>query len=522
MRLRNIILIIFVVKGWSATAQVPHTITFPQVDDPIFPYIQPESVGVARDGLEFLRQEIISWVDKGELIGGEVLIVKSGQTIFHESFGWSDKEFGIPMERNEIYHTSSMSKPFSTTLILKLHESGVLSIDDPVQKYIVNFPDSSVKVYQLMNHTSGFSGWGPDGEDHKNLKMFTSLGEWVESWTEMGQTVPVGDHHYTNYNNAALLFIAEKATHKSAKTLTEELILKPYGLKNTYAYPIDPKISENIPPLYRWSANTGYKKIEKFDELNWPAYAGAFGIFSTAGDYALFMQYWMNKGGYLGKELLSYKIVLEAFSNDASGTSGYEDGSDYGYGWQYKKDKYNDEMPLVFLHGGIMRSYAMAFPAHDLIVVYLTHSWKRRSHREAFIDRFYKSGIIDIEPGLGYQKYDNEKIDFINLSQENQQKYLGTYLGEIAGEDEIPLKINLHYKNGFLESRGAFPGMNLETFNTIGFFNAQEAHPVVQTEGNVKWYNPELKIKFIEESELIVGYEVYRKGVLEAVLRKVK
>jgi len=143
--------ILLIVLAFRLNAQDSHQ------NAEVFPFSEPEQAGVSSYKLNLLKDEINSWIKSGELMGGEVLIIKEEHTIFHESFGWFDKEHGKKMMKGVVYHTASMSKPFSTTLILQLAEQGFLSIDDPVQKYIRNFPNDSVKVQNLMNHTESWT-----------------------------------------------------------------------------------------------------------------------------------------------------------------------------------------------------------------------------------------------------------------------------------------------------------------------------------------------------------------------------
>ena len=65
----------------------------------IFPSIDANKVGISSEKLSLLKDEISSWVETGDLVGGEVLIIKDDYTIFHESFGWFNKELNKKMEK---------------------------------------------------------------------------------------------------------------------------------------------------------------------------------------------------------------------------------------------------------------------------------------------------------------------------------------------------------------------------------------------------------------------------------------
>lgn len=73
-------------------AAVPPTCTSPGIENPAFPYSQPEEVGLSSEKLDQLGEEITEWAANGDLVGAELLIIKDGRNVFHEACGWSDGE----------------------------------------------------------------------------------------------------------------------------------------------------------------------------------------------------------------------------------------------------------------------------------------------------------------------------------------------------------------------------------------------------------------------------------------------
>jgi CubicO group peptidase (beta-lactamase class C family) len=122
---------------------------------PTFPYADVASLGIAREQLTWLGNEINTWVGSGELVGAELLVLRSGQVVHHEAYGWSDREARRPLERNSIFTIQSMSKPFTAAAILTLVEEGLLSLGDPLRRYVPGFPNDSTTIHHLLTHTSG-------------------------------------------------------------------------------------------------------------------------------------------------------------------------------------------------------------------------------------------------------------------------------------------------------------------------------------------------------------------------------
>jgi imidazolonepropionase-like amidohydrolase len=143
-------------------ADVPRTRTLPGIASPAFPYAHPEEVGLSREKLDRLSDEIVSWVAAGDLIGAELLIVKDERAVFHEAYGWSDREERRPVERNSTWSIKSMSKPFTAMAVLMLADKGALSLDDPVSRYMPGFAgDPRTTIRHLLSHCADRSAGEP-------------------------------------------------------------------------------------------------------------------------------------------------------------------------------------------------------------------------------------------------------------------------------------------------------------------------------------------------------------------------
>jgi CubicO group peptidase (beta-lactamase class C family) len=164
---------------------VPRTRTWPGIALPAFPYTQPEEVGLSTGKLERLGDEIVTWVANGDLVGAELLIIRNGRAVFHEAFGWADREERRPMRRNSVFAIASMTKSYTATAALMLVDEGLLSLDDPVRRHSPGFPDDSTTIHDLLRHTSGFVAM--NRSRHVDQSRFGSLGGWVDSLVTDGQ-----------------------------------------------------------------------------------------------------------------------------------------------------------------------------------------------------------------------------------------------------------------------------------------------------------------------------------------------
>ena len=99
-------------------------------------------------------------INEEKLPGANYVIVTKKK----KHFGCLGHKALVPfIEENSIdtiYDLASMSKVISTTsCALKLVEKGQIRLFDSVQKYLPEFKHSSVRIYDLMTHTSGMRSY---------------------------------------------------------------------------------------------------------------------------------------------------------------------------------------------------------------------------------------------------------------------------------------------------------------------------------------------------------------------------
>ncbi|MDX1674281.1 MAG: serine hydrolase domain-containing protein [Longimicrobiales bacterium] len=424
---------------------VPRTRTFPGIENPALPYAQPEDVGLSSEKLDRLGDDIVSWVADSVLVGAELLIVKDGKVVFHEAYGWNDREEQRPIRRNSVFWVGSMAKPVTAAAVLILIEQGRLALDDRVNEYIPGIPNDSLRVRHLLTHTSGYAFWGDEQEYDAWLGTQTSLKSVIDAHVAAGPVRPFGEYTYSNFNYDALGYIVEEVTGVTLATFTAEHLLGPIGLDDTY-----PDISPDTSPwtlrvndLYQRDPETGeYQKIwdvSRDMEDPWAFYLPSGGLFATAMDYARFMALWLNKGKLDDVRLLSEATVEEALRPHTGRGAGGRDP--YGFGWRVLVSgelPTDDGMPAAFEHGGTAGTYAAAFPPADALVVYMTHS-RHGVHRRRFRNSLVAHEIFDGPgPYLVAGLVPLAETDVLELTPNQKQQYVGTYR---SGDPDNPEEI---------------------------------------------------------------------------------
>ena len=116
---------------------------------------------------DFIKEQL----DQFELPGLSLAVIRNGQIIKSQGYGFADKDRKIPATPETIYRIGSVSKQFIATGIMLLVQDKRLRLDDPVGKYLENTPSSwaPMRIRHLLTHTAGLVRESPAFSPSKNL-----------------------------------------------------------------------------------------------------------------------------------------------------------------------------------------------------------------------------------------------------------------------------------------------------------------------------------------------------------------
>ncbi len=247
--------------------------------------------------------------------------------------GEANVETGLPMKTTDIFHIGSITKTFTATLVLQLVDDGKVNLEDKLEKYVPDFPNSDrVTIRQLLTHTSGIPEWAADDELREEVVNEPGKDWTVEKMIEIvGQQPllfePGTDHSYSNIGYFLLGAVIEKASGKSVEENIKERIAEPLNLKNTF-----------LPdgPTFKGETVHGYEELDgkivdttgtKLAEIiNYDLAYTAGGMVSTLDD----LKIWAKALGT--GELLSEELHKEQMPKDLKAPPGSTVKSGYGMG----------------------------------------------------------------------------------------------------------------------------------------------------------------------------------------------
>lgn len=179
------------------------------------------------------------------IVGSSLVFVKDGEVAHAAYEGYQDRETKRPTDENTIYHWASITKTFTGIAIMQLRDRGLLTLDDPVVKYVPELREvhdpfgdiSQVTIRQLMTHSAGFRAgtwpWGGDKPWHPFEPTRWAQLVAMMPYTEL-QFAPGTKYGYSNPGVVFLGRIIELLSGDDYEVYIAKNILMPLGMTRTF------------------------------------------------------------------------------------------------------------------------------------------------------------------------------------------------------------------------------------------------------------------------------------------------
>lgn len=94
-------------------------------------------------------------IARGWLRGGAVVAGWDGEVAFERGTGMADVARDVPLTPGTPVDGGSLAKPFTATALLLLQQRGALDLDEPVRRYLPEYPYDGTTLRHLITHTTG-------------------------------------------------------------------------------------------------------------------------------------------------------------------------------------------------------------------------------------------------------------------------------------------------------------------------------------------------------------------------------
>ncbi len=314
--------------------------------------------------------------------GAVVLAARDGKVVVDEALGHAVKYADaagtelppaqqVPMAPDTIFDLASISKLFTSIVVMQQVERGRLDLDEAVASYLPAFAANgkgTITVRQLLTHTSGLPSWMrlwqpyPDRE----ARIQAVLGVAPKA-------PPQTAYEYSDLNLITLGVLVEKVSGEPLDVLVRKGITEPLRMVDTGYNPPASKRDRIAATEFQTDPDRGMVRGSVHDENAWSlgGVSGHAGVFSTASDMAILAQAMLNGGTYDGRTVLRRHTAEQMLTDFNEGFPGHA----HGLGFELDQRFYMGALsaPTTAGHTGFTGTSIVIDPLSRSFVILLTN-----------------------------------------------------------------------------------------------------------------------------------------------------
>jgi CubicO group peptidase (beta-lactamase class C family) len=273
----------------------------PAPDATVAPMPAGDAHALTADDLHSFLDGLVPYaLQRGDIAGGTVAVVKGGQLIFAQGYGYADLKSKKPVVADRtLFRPGSVSKLFTWTAVMQLVEQGKLDLDRDVNTYLdFKIPDkfgAPITLRNIMTHSSGFEESVTDTFVEKPEQQYPLRDYLIKRMP--ARIFPPGKVvAYSNYATTIAGYIVQRVSGEKFEDYIANHIFKPLGMNHA-------SFAQPLPPALQADMATGYKQASDPTpvpfEVVQASPAGA--LSATATDMAKFMIAHLHDGAGLLK-----------------------------------------------------------------------------------------------------------------------------------------------------------------------------------------------------------------------------
>ncbi|OXA81708.1 CubicO group peptidase, beta-lactamase class C family [Flavobacterium aquidurense] len=367
-------------------------------------------------------------IEINQIPGVALAVIKDGKVIYENYFGKANLEENKAVDKNTAFKIFSTTKLITTVGVFQLIETGKLSLEDPISKYLDNLPKEwqEIQIKNLLTHSSGL----PDVVQFDDIPFTLPYTEKISLLAKKPMQFATGNQY--RYNQTNYLFLA-KIIEKITGLTFDEYILKnqfPEAKSNTFFLSDFGQLTPN--GAVRYNYNIENKKYEKNNYNSGPDSHSANGLNITLSEFIKWNEN-LDKDVYLKKETKYSMWQQFHFANNTDR---------FAYGWEIIP--VNKILSYGFTGGN--ETAFRKFTNNDLTIIFLSNGHK-------YSNLYVQSQVINHVAAI--------------VDKTLRDDYL--LAGEKINQDFLKLKISASEQN-YLTLKKNHPDWNFEyRLNIIGY-----------------------------------------------------
>jgi len=262
---------------------------------------------------DFIKKTIENDLEILKNAGLAISLVSNEEVLFEEGFGFRNVIKKLPFTAKTLFPLGSYTKMITAHAIALLVDQGKMDWDTPIKDYIPTFKlknqfaTDNMNLVDLLSHATGLP-------HHQAMYMNTN---W--SYKQVFEKLPYldffaefrGQFKYANLNYMIATKIVEDISEYDYFDFIKQQLFKPIGMKSTTFSVNEMKKTADNSLGYRLS-ESGFE-LEDYPDIKIQA-AGAGSINSNLEDMNKWIQFLLNKGQVIDKQLISEKTLNKLYS----------------------------------------------------------------------------------------------------------------------------------------------------------------------------------------------------------------
>ena len=179
------------------------------------------------------------------VVGGSLAYLRDGKIVVRHDTGFADRAAGVAIGPRSIYHYGSITKTLTAVAILQLRDRGLLSLDDPITRWVpelrqVHNPFGSmdaITLRMLLSHSSGLQNPTWPYRQYVEWEPFEPT-----RWEQLVAMMPYQEIHFApgsryGYSNPGYIYLArviEAVTGDPWQSYVYKNLWGPLGIRESY------------------------------------------------------------------------------------------------------------------------------------------------------------------------------------------------------------------------------------------------------------------------------------------------
>ena len=335
------------------------------------------AAGMSQGQLERASELIAAEIESGRMGAAAIIVARHGRVVLHRGFGRLSPISRAPaVRRDSVFLVASITKPVTACALMLLVDRGIVSLEDPVHRYLPEFKDgerAKVQVQDLLRHTSGLPDMLPENIELR--RAHAPLSDFVRhTCTTPLLFSPQSEFRYQSMGFVLAADVVERLSGTALRDFEKNEIFNGLLMKDTSLGLGGRRLRDLVSCAVLPGAEPADEEHFGWNSVYWRDLGSPWGgMHTSTNDLAVLLQLFLDDGVYAGRRVFN-SATVKAMTSDQN----VQLGSPWGLGWALGRSPvWNAFGDLVsaetFGHAGATGTLAWADPVSRVLCVILTN-----------------------------------------------------------------------------------------------------------------------------------------------------